>query len=45
MTRGAQAAKLIRQGETALADHCVLMTGRLDEIDLNTPVQDRFPAL
>jgi hypothetical protein len=39
------AAKLIRQGETALADHCVLMTRRLDAFDSNTPVQDRFPAL
>jgi hypothetical protein len=36
---------MIRQGETALADHCVLMTRRLDEFDSNVPVQDRFPAL
>ena len=41
----ARAAKLIRQGETALADHCVLMTRRLDEIDSIPPVQGRFPAL
>jgi hypothetical protein len=53
MTRGrAGAAKLIRQGEPALADHCVLMTRRiflltrrLDEFDSNTPTQGRSPAL
>jgi hypothetical protein len=37
--------KLIRQGKTALADHCVVMTRRLDVFDLIPPVQGRFPAL
>jgi hypothetical protein len=46
MTRGRPGApKLIRQGETALADYFVFMTRRLDEFDSNTPAQGRFPAL
>jgi hypothetical protein len=36
---------LIRQGKTALADHCVLMTRRLDAFDSIPPDQGRFPAL
>jgi hypothetical protein len=52
MSLGApQATELIRHGETALADHCVLMTRcilmrlRLEGFDSILPVQGRFPAL
>jgi hypothetical protein len=39
------AAKLIRQGKTALADHFVFMTRRLDAFDSISPDQGRSPAL